>query len=567
MVYNQNINLDLDTRAPSVIIGAKQYDNNSRTITATILENGKALNIPSNALASYRIQKPNGRVSWKNAPIDYAKSAVKIILRAEDLSVSGRNIVDVVLTIGSFTLGTTNFILDIQPAPDIHTVEQDSESLSHLEELVQQANFIIEGAQAWAVGRRGDEAVVTDSYTIGAPEGLNVTLDFETFKSQITPKTAGATITYIFTYTTDGWIYSYNNSIVDMSSLGITIIPVDDNNPVLGDVINITAAYTDEAYQNNAKYYSEITASIATSVQSNLNSFTENLNNKLDIPLAQSVAPTNPKVGDFWVDSNAEFVLKGEVVDSSNIKPGVVLASHISQGAIHAIHIAEGAIVTSAISSGAITNAVLDIGAVDSMNILSGAVQSWHIANGAITSLGIESGAIQAEHLSNNIVSSENLVTGAVYSDNIADGAIQNRHLALGILGGDQLLDGSITKKKFDFIKTGFVQGSSTTPYPYIRVAQAGPDAVRGFVLVSGRRSAGLVAYNIYNSSTDGTTFIGYRSSSGTVDGITLPATNLGLALGSQGINIQNKGTAAAAFMVINLMGQITVTVSSGAIA
>jgi len=33
-----------------------------------------------------------------------------------------------------------------------------------------------------------------------------------------------------------------------MSSLGITIIPGDDNNPVLGDVINIIAAYTDEAY-------------------------------------------------------------------------------------------------------------------------------------------------------------------------------------------------------------------------------------------------------------------------------------------------------------------------------
>jgi len=50
----------------------------------------------------------------------------------------------VVLTIGSFTLGTTNFILDVQSAPNINDFEQDSEALSHLEAIVQQANDMIE---------------------------------------------------------------------------------------------------------------------------------------------------------------------------------------------------------------------------------------------------------------------------------------------------------------------------------------------------------------------------------------------------------------------------------------
>jgi len=72
--------------------------------------------------------------------------------------------------------------------------------------------------------------------------------------------------------------------------------------------------------------------------------------------------------------------------------------------------------------------------------------------------------------LSHGIVSSEHLVSGAVYSDNIANYAILSRHLAVDALDGGKLLDGSITKRKFDFIKSGYIAGQKGNDTYHVRV-------------------------------------------------------------------------------------------------
>lgn len=555
MVYNQDINLDLDTRQPNIIIGAKQYDNNSRTITATILENGKVLSIPSNALASYRIKKPNGRLSWKNAAIDYDKSQVKIILNSEDLSTSGRNIVDVVLTIGSFTLGTTNFILDVQSAPNINDFEQDSEALSHLEAIVQQANDMIEQAQAWAEGKRGDSPVVVDNYEVGAPDGLSVSLNFTTFKANITPTTAGSTITYTFTYGSNGWVYSYNAETVNMSNLGFTITALQENKPTYGDVITVVASYTDAAYQNNAKYYAEVAASAAVSLQSTITAVTSSLDTKLDIPAYQSSAPSNPKVGDFWVDNDAQFILNGAVISSENIQTSAVISSHIAPSAITAIHIAPGAITSAALTTGAVNGNAIQVLAISSNHIQEFAVQSNHLNNGAVTSYAISNNAIRSEHIFQSAITAAKISAGEVTAAKIATSAITSAKIAQSAIYANSLASYQIdlTKMSTDFMRKF---GTVTSSGGYLEIKSLNSTYARGFILYVGKNARGLVAYNI---ETDGTS-----TGSGVIAGVT----------GSSGVTLQtftstqtdsgrlrlvNNTSTAFTGLVISLTGSVNV--------
>ena len=98
MIHNQNITLDLNTNNAYIVVGAKQGDNMGRTITATILENGEIMNISSQAMASYRIRKPNGEGIWKSAKLyPHPFNKVEIVFDTEDLDTAGRCYADISL--------------------------------------------------------------------------------------------------------------------------------------------------------------------------------------------------------------------------------------------------------------------------------------------------------------------------------------------------------------------------------------------------------------------------------------------------------------------------------------
>ena len=253
MIYNQDITLDLNTNTSYLVVGAKQGDNNGRTLTATILENGEPFRIPETTQASYRIRKPNGDAGWNSADIYPLEHKVVITLTAQDLSTSGRCYADILLTVGTTRIGTVSFIIDVQAAPNIVEGALASEAFGYLYDMVDQAGSIIESAQAWAEGKRSTEDVLGDSYSIYSTRGLTVSLNFETFKQEIDPPTIGKVTVYTFTYTTEGWEYSYNNEIVDMPSLGFTIIGTPDR----GDIIEVTASFADPAWHNNSLYYQQ----------------------------------------------------------------------------------------------------------------------------------------------------------------------------------------------------------------------------------------------------------------------------------------------------------------------
>lgn len=253
MIYNQDITLDLNTNTSYLVVGAKQGDHIGRTLTATILENGEPFRIPETTKASYRIRKPDGQSGWNNADIYPSEHKVVITLTSSDLSTSGRCYADILLTVGATRIGTVSFIIDVQAAPNIVEGALESEAFGYLYDMVDQAGSIIESAQAWAEGKRSTEDVLGDSYSIYNTRGLNVSLNFETFKNNIDPPTIGKVTVYTFTYTTDGWEYGYNNDIVDMSALGFTITGTPDRD----DLIEVTASFADPAWHNNSLYYQQ----------------------------------------------------------------------------------------------------------------------------------------------------------------------------------------------------------------------------------------------------------------------------------------------------------------------
>ena len=216
MVYNQDITLDLNTNTSYLVVGAKQGDNNSRTITATLLENGEPFRIPETTTASYRIRKPNGDGAWNIAEIIPAQHKVIITLTAADLSTSGRSFADILLTVGQTRLATVSFIIDVQAAPNIVNSALQSEAFGYLYAMVDQAGSIIESAQAWAEGKRSTEDVLGDSYSIYNTRGLTVSLDFNTFKQNVYPASVGKVTIYKYTYTSDGWEYDYNQFIMNI---------------------------------------------------------------------------------------------------------------------------------------------------------------------------------------------------------------------------------------------------------------------------------------------------------------------------------------------------------------
>jgi len=205
--------------------------------------------IPDGTLASYRIRKPNGQATWNNADIYTSESKVIITLNAADLSTSGRCFADVLLTNGSTQLATVTFIIDVQAAPAIAQGVIESEAFGYLYNVIDAANNTIESAQAWAEGKRGTEDVLGDSYTTKFSNNLSVSLDFETFKNNITPPSIGKLTTYNFLYTNNNW--EYNNDTVNMSELGFNIT----GTPISGNYIEVTASFADPTWHNNAKWY------------------------------------------------------------------------------------------------------------------------------------------------------------------------------------------------------------------------------------------------------------------------------------------------------------------------
>lgn len=521
MVYNQDINLDLNTRSPNLILGAKQFDNKSRSIVATILQDGIPINIPSNASATYRIQKPNGTSVWNSAEVLYSENKIKILFSSEDLDCSGRNVVDILLTIGTYTLGTTNFILDIQSAPVIDDAQEDGESKSYLAALVDQANEIIEDAQAWAEGKRGSAELVEDGYQLAADTSiLSVSLDWDVFKANM-PHELGVIVIYTFNYSDEGWYWAEGNTIVNMQELGFTITSLDSGIPI-GEQILLTAQYQDEAWNNHAKYYAEVAAASAATISADITGINAQLNTKLKVPYYGATPPTSSLLndGDYWVDTSIQTALQGRVVGSDNLKIDSIYEDHVHSSAITANKIADGALESRHFSQYAVTNYAMASNAIGSANIIERSISEPHLAENAVGSLQLQNVAVESRHLAERAVGSGNIAEGAVNQSHIAQYAVTNYAMASNAIGTDNLIDQTITQSKMapSFIKFGTIPGhnvdDTTSNYGRLKL-QTSTGEGTGFIFITGPNSRGIVSYYCTNTGNTGySSFIGYAAAS-----------------------------------------------------
>ena len=570
MVYNQDINLDLNTRSPSLILGAKQFDNKSRSIVATILQDGIPINIPSNAGATYRIQKPNGTSVWNAAEVLSSENKIRILFTTDDLDCSGRNIVDILLTVGTYTLGTTNFILDVQSAPIIDNAEEDEQAKSYLQELVDKANEIIEDAQAWAEGKRGSSELVEDGYILSVDTSiLNVSLNWETFKAAMSHE-SGKIVIYTFQYSDEGWIWVEQNIVVDMSELGFTIIPLDSGIP-MNEQILLTAQYQDEAWENHAKYYAEMAAASAATISADIAEINSELDTKLKAPYYGATPPTSFNDGDYWVDTNAQTVLQGRVVGSDNLKIDSIYEDYIHPSAITANKIASGALESRHFFTGAVTHAAVASNAIDGTNIIGRSISELHLAENAVGSLQLQNDSVKNRHLAEGAVGSENIDVGAVNQNHIAQHAITSYAMASGAIGTDNLINQVVTQNKMapSFIKFGVIPGhnvdDTTSNYGRLKL-QTSTGEGTGFIFITGPNSRGIVSYYCTNTGNTGySSFIGYAaaSSSAMPEYSENKITNLTLESSQAGwLCVRNDSPNATNYMAILFSDNTTITIT-----
>ena len=275
MEFIQELSLELNSNSAYSTIGAKQGDNNSRTVIVHILENGIDYNLRDNNVTSayFRLRKPDGKAIINTADIDFDANTIAIYLSAQALAASGRGYADVTLMSGSSILSTISFILLIMASPQVAGQATSSNEFGYLNAVVEDATHIIYEAQAWAEGMRGSEPVYGNDSFVPEKESEVITslsVDETSFKQKVGER-PGLKRIFEFTYNQDetwGLItttYEGNTStqstpevIGNLLDYGITIgLRGGADAPDPGDKIKITIEEADKTFENNAKYYAE----------------------------------------------------------------------------------------------------------------------------------------------------------------------------------------------------------------------------------------------------------------------------------------------------------------------
>lgn len=137
MEINDSITLDLSGKTQIIPVYAKQGDQNSRTLTVTLMDNGVDYTIPSGAVARFAMRKPqSGDNVLDDASI--SNNQVEITLTQQMLAEAGQACCDVQLydEASNAMLSSSSFVLDIKPmALDQAAAESSPEYKSFVDAL------------------------------------------------------------------------------------------------------------------------------------------------------------------------------------------------------------------------------------------------------------------------------------------------------------------------------------------------------------------------------------------------------------------------------------------------
>lgn len=135
--------VQLDLMQPNFVnIVTKQYDDAGRRILIRLMQEGEVIDIPSGAVFTYSVSKPDKtfvKGTASTVTVDSVKY-VAIVLTKQMLAVYGKEIIDITMTVGSKTISTMTFINSIQRAA---VQDEDVESTSEwgtVDEVLQYAN-------------------------------------------------------------------------------------------------------------------------------------------------------------------------------------------------------------------------------------------------------------------------------------------------------------------------------------------------------------------------------------------------------------------------------------------
>lgn len=171
--YIQEITLDINSNNSYTTIGAKQGDQGSRVILVRITQDGNEPTFTSAYSAFFRCRKPDGHAIINEATIIPNTNKIEVTLTAQTLSAAGRAYADLALYKDGNVLSTLPFIIIIMASPYVASQAISSDEFGYLQEVVSDANGIIDQAELWAVGTKGNVTQTAEYYEV---EGLTQTI-------------------------------------------------------------------------------------------------------------------------------------------------------------------------------------------------------------------------------------------------------------------------------------------------------------------------------------------------------------------------------------------------------
>ena len=157
-------------------------------------------------------------------------------------------------------------------APNISENIASSNEFTKILDITENADVILNEAEAWAEGTKGGVPVMADDFSYSVIGGLfTCSIDQNVFREAV-GRAPGYTRYFMFTYNTFGestelqWILTYSNNdpqVVDLADFGITI----NGSPLQSNSIRVIVTDSDIQYHNNAYYY----ATLALDAQESIN--------------------------------------------------------------------------------------------------------------------------------------------------------------------------------------------------------------------------------------------------------------------------------------------------------
>lgn len=148
-------------------------------------------------------------------------------------------------------------------SPDIAENVVSSNEFSQILDLTNNADVILNEAEAWAIGTKSGVPVIADAFSYAVEGGTFIcSINEATFREAV-GESAGYTRYFIFTCTgvPEGETENHWNveqgdvtlTDINLETYGITIT----GSPLQSNIIRVVITDSDIQYQNNAKYYAE----------------------------------------------------------------------------------------------------------------------------------------------------------------------------------------------------------------------------------------------------------------------------------------------------------------------